>query len=106
MANPPQRHRRTRGDGETITLGARWIKLAKCRCSELRIGLNYCKKVINHAYVYVFNILNVWKRNSASLAGITPEIQAYIDSLVENTSHADMWKQFRRAQDKRIFLRV
>ncbi|RIZ54469.1 hypothetical protein [Vibrio sp. PID23_8] len=44
-------------------------------------------------------------------AGITPEIQAYIDSLVETTSQkitnkyesriAEMWEQFRRAQAKR-----
>lgn len=44
-------------------------------------------------------------------SGITPEIQAYIDSLVESATQkiskkyeariADMWEQFRHAQAKR-----
>ncbi|WP_197068472.1 hypothetical protein [Photobacterium gaetbulicola] len=39
--------------------------------------------------------------------GITPEIQAYIDGLVQNISQqyesriAEMWEQFRLAQAKR-----
>lgn len=46
-------------------------------------------------------------KGTQQACGVTPEIQAYIDNLIEKTSQkyeasiAGMWEQFRRAQTKR-----
>ena len=56
----------------------------------------------------VFTILFVCKRNLKSPRASPPEIQAYIDSLVQNVSQeyetriTEIWEQFRLTQAKRF----